>query len=99
MLEPRQEPRRPDVGEKADADLGHREDEAFVHDPMGRVHHEPDAAAHRDAARQDDDRLGIGLDPSIELIFLAPERQLGVMVAGAAEIVQTADVSARPPRG
>ena len=63
-------------------------------DPMRRVHHEPDAAAHRDAVDQDDDRFGIGLDPPVELIFLAPERQLGVMIAGAAEIVQAADVAA-----
>ena len=61
---------------------------------MRGVHRKPDAAAHRDAVDQGDDRFGIGLDPPVELIFLAPERQLSVMIAGAAEIVEAADVSA-----
>ena len=62
---------------------------------MGRVHRETHTAAHNDAIHQGDDRLRIGLDPPIKLIFLTPESELGVMIARAAKVVKAADVSAR----
>ena len=90
----RQKPGRADVGEKADADLRHREDETLAGDRMRGVHRETDAPAHHDAVHQGDDRFRIGLDPPIELIFLTPKGQLGVMIARAAELVEAPDVSA-----
>ena len=90
----RQKPGRADVGKKADADLRHREDETLAGHRMRGVHRETNAPAHDDAVHQGDDRFRIGLDPPIELIFLAPEGQLGVMIARAAEVVEAPDVSA-----
>ena len=98
MGEPRQEVRSADVGKQADADLGHGEDEAFARDAMRRVDRDADAPAHHDAVDQRDDRLRIGLDAAIELIFLAPEGELLCVVAGAAEIVQMTDVAAGAER-
>ncbi len=98
MGEPGQEKRSPDVGEKADADLRHGENEAFARDAMRRVDRDADAPAHHDAVDQRDDGLRIGPDAPVELIFLAPERELLRVVAGAAELVEMTDVAAGAER-
>ena len=61
---------------------------------MRGVHRETHTPAHHNAVHQGDDRFRIGLDPPIELIFLTPKGQLGVMIARAAEVVEPPDVSA-----
>ena len=65
---------------------------------MRGVHRETNTPAHHDAVHQGDDRFRIGLDPPIELIFLTPKSQLGVMIARAAELVEAPDVSAGAKR-
>ena len=56
---------------------------------------EADAAAHHDAVDRRDIGLGIALDAPVQPIFLAPEGELGVMVAGPAVLVEAPDVPAR----
>ncbi len=65
---------------------------------MRGVHRETNTPAHDDAVHQGDDRFRIGLDPPIELVFLTPKSQLGVMIACAAELVEAPDVSASAKR-
>ena len=83
-----QKPRAAYVRKKADADFGHREDEALTGHRMGGVHSQTNTPAHDNAVHQGDDWFRIGLDPQIELIFLTPKSQLGVMIARAAEVVE-----------
>ena len=61
---------------------------------MRGMHRETHTPAHHDAVHQGDDGFRIGLDPPIELIFLTPKSQLGVMIARAAEFVEPPDVPA-----
>ncbi len=86
--------RAADVGEKTDADLGHGEGETLARDPVRGVDRDADAPAHDDAVDQRDDGFRIGADSLVELVFLAPERQLLIVVAGAPEFIETADVAA-----
>ena len=61
---------------------------------MRAVHRNADAAAHDDAVDQRDVGLAIVLDAGVERIFVAPERQRLVVLAGLAEIVERADIAA-----
>ena len=61
---------------------------------MGSVHRQTNAPAHHDAVHQGDDWFWIGLDAPIELVFLTPKGQLGVVIARAAEFVEASNVSA-----
>ena len=90
----RQKPGGADIGKKADADLRHGELEAVAGDAMRAVHRHADAAAHHDAVDQRDVGLAVILDRGVERIFVAPELQRLVVLAGAAEIVERADVAA-----
>ena len=94
---PRQEPGRADIGKKADADLGHREQVAVAGDAMRAVHREADAAAHHDAVDQRDIGFGIALDEGVERVLLAPERQ-HLVVAGRRARDRKARGCRRPPR-
>src|SRR5579863_9855649 len=54
-----------------------------------------DAAAHDDAVDERDIGLRIALDAAVEDVFLAPEGELGGVIAGPALFVEKADVAAR----
>ena len=54
----------------------------------------PTPAAHHDAVDQRDIGLGIALDAAVQLVFLAPERQLRGVVASPALFVDQSDVAA-----
>ena len=85
---------RADVGEEADADLGHGELVAVAGDPMAAVKRDPDAAAHDDAVDEGHIGLRIALDADVQRVFVAPEAQRLLVTAGLAEIVEVADVAA-----
>ena len=72
---------------------GIAEDETLARHPVRGGHRETNTPAHHNAVHEGDDWFWIGLDPPIELIFLPPKSQLGVMIAGAAELVEPPDVS------
>ena len=95
----RQQPRAADVGGEADAGLGHRELRALGHDADRGVAGEPDAAAHRDAVGEGDERLRVLGDAGVERVLLAEEQRR--LLGGAADraLVESAHVSARaqPP--
>ena len=54
-----EKPGAADIRHEADAGLGHREARALGHDADRRVPRQPDAAAHRDAVGEHDDRLRV----------------------------------------
>ncbi len=68
-VEAGQEEGTPDVREKPDGSFGHGEDGALRRDAEGRVHAQPDAAAHRDAVHQRDVGFRVGGDQVVELVF------------------------------
>ena len=90
----RQEPGGADIGEKADADFRHGELEAVAGNAMRAVHRHADAAAHDDAVDQRHIGLAESLDRGVERIFLAAEVQRLLVPAGAAQIVERANVAA-----
>ena len=83
-----------DVGEEADADLGHGEQAALADDAMRSVGEQAHPAAHDDAVDQRYARLGIARDAAVEPVFLAPEVELGGVVARPPQFVEQADVAA-----
>ncbi len=94
----RQEPGRADVGEKADADLGHGELKTIAGDAVRPMHRNADTASHDDAVDQRDVGLGIMLDGGVEDVFLPPELQRLALAAGAAELVDVAQIATRRKR-
>ena len=70
----RQQPGAADVGDQADAGLGHGEPRALGDDAVARVAGEADAAAHDDAVLDGDVGLGVAADQRIERVLVAPER-------------------------
>ena len=92
-----QEPGRTDVGE-ADADLGHRELKTIAGDTVRPMHRNADTAAHDDAVDQRDIGLGIMLDGGVEDVLLPPELQRLALAAGAAELVDVAQITTRRKR-
>ena len=99
----RQEPRRADVGEKPDADFRHGELITLAGHPMRSVDRNADAAAHHDAVDQRNVRLRIMLDQRIEMDTHRARTQHLLLLAGAAEFPQRANIAAgrkrlaRPP--
>ena len=96
-VEARQEEGAADVREEADCCFGHGEDGAFGGDAEGRVHREPDAAAHRDAVHERDVGFRVGRDQVVELVF-EPEVVFGFLLARrpfSVELGEGGDVAAR----
>ena len=80
-----EQPGAADVGREADARLGHRELRALGDDADRRVAREADAAAHRDAVGEGDDRLRVLGDARVQRVLVAEEaRRLGGVLAGDA---------------
>jgi hypothetical protein len=69
----RQQPSTADVGEKAEADFGHREPGPFGDNAMAAVRGQTDAVAHHDTVHQGDIGLGEFGDASVEDVLLTPE--------------------------
>ena len=90
----RQKPGGADVGKKADADFRHGESEIVARDAVRAMHRNADAAAHDDAVDRAPHRACGRLDPGVESVFLAQERQRLVVPPRAAEIVERADIAA-----
>ena len=100
----RQEPGPADVGEEADAGLGHGEQRALGDDAEAAVHRDPDAAAHGDAVEQGDVGLGEGVDAPVQPVLVAEERHRRRDAARRAPARSTATMSppaqkARPGAG
>ena len=70
----REQPGAADVGDQADAGLGHGEPRALGDDTVAGVTGEPDAAAHDDAVLDRHVRLGVAADQGVEAVLVAPER-------------------------
>ena len=73
----RQIPAAADVGEQADARLGHGEARVLGRDAEVARQRDADAAAHRDPVHDRDGRLGVGEQQMVEAIF-GEEEALGV---------------------
>src|SRR5215472_11218698 len=65
---------------------------------MRAVHRDPDPAPHDDAVDQRDVRFGIGLNGCVEGILFAPEPDRFLLPAGAARLVDCAQIAARRER-
>ncbi len=83
----RQIPAAADIGEQADAGLGHGERRVLGRDAEVARQRNADAAAHRDPVHDRDRRLGISEEQVVEAVF-GEEEALGVgrvLVAAARE--------------
>ena len=88
----REIPAAADIGEQADAGFGHGEHRAFGgHAVFGRLR-DADAAAHRDAVHEGDDRLGIGEQQMVGLIFVV-EEAAGIIAIHPGAFPDGADVA------
>ena len=95
VREPLREPGDPNVGEQADAGLGHGEPVALAGDPVGAVERDADAGPHHHPVDQRDGGLHEALELPVERVFgrqrldrvrpaeLAPFRQFADVPAGA----------------
>ena len=90
----RQQKRRADVGEKADADFRHRHRGAIGDDAVRSMCRKANAAAHHQAIHHRDKRLRITRDQHVEMIFGRPEF-LWQRVARLRRVVERADIAAR----
>lgn len=90
-----QQPGAADVGDEADAGLGHGDPRPLGDDPDGAVRGDSDAAAHHDPVHEGDVGLGIAGDTGVEVVLVAPERRRGAAVPVAGVVVDGADVAAR----
>ncbi len=89
-----EEPGPADVGDEADAGLGHGDAGALGDDPNAAVGRDTDAAAHDDAVHEGHVRLGVAGDAGVEPVLVAPETG-GGGVPGLGVVVDGADVAAR----
>jgi len=77
-----QKPGRADIGKQPDPGFRHRQQGALGGDPVGPVHRNAGAAAHRDPV--DDREIGLreAMDMPDDLVFLAKEDGGQLAVAG-----------------
>ncbi|MBA7714225.1 hypothetical protein ES703_123242 [subsurface metagenome] len=90
----RQQPGAADIGEKAEADFGHRKFCLLRHHAMSGMRREADATAHDEPIHERDVRLRILRDPRVHDVFLAPE-YLAEIAANLGAFPETADIATR----
>ena len=90
--EPRQRVGGADVGNHADAGLGHGDQRALGRDAVCAVHRQSDAASHGDAVDERDVRLGVFGDRLVHPVFVM-EEALPIGRSGAAGGVDRHDIA------
>src|SRR5205085_378469 len=90
---PRQQPGAADIGEKPDADFGHRDPGPLGDDAVAAVRRQANAAPHHHAVHVGDIRLPITRDTRVHDVLLAPEH-LAEVATFADAVIEPADVAA-----